>query len=48
MDRMLFISMNAAQQTMLAQATNANNLANVNTTGFRADLKQSRPMPVFG
>eukprot|EP00919_Chromeraceae_sp_WS-2016_P001210 GHVR01003073.1.p1 GENE.GHVR01003073.1~~GHVR01003073.1.p1 ORF type:complete len:137 (-),score=16.97 GHVR01003073.1:25-435(-) len=48
MDRMLFISMNAAQQTMLAQATNANNLANVNTTGFRADLEQFRSMPVFG
>lgn len=48
MDRMLFISMNAAQQTLLAQATNANNLANVNTTGFRADLEQFRSMPVFG
>ncbi|THF72965.1 MAG: flagellar basal-body rod protein FlgF [Methylophaga nitratireducenticrescens] len=45
---MLYISMNAAQQTMLAQATNANNLANVNTTGFRADLEQFRSMPVFG
>src|SRR5690554_237158 len=48
MDRMLYISMNAAQQTMLAQATNANNLGNVNTTGFRADLEQFRSMPVFG
>lgn len=48
MDRMLFISMGAAQQTLLAQATNANNLANVNTTGFRADLEQFRSMPVFG
>lgn len=48
MDRMLYISMNAAQQTMLAQATNSNNLANVNTTGFRADFEQFRSMPVFG
>lgn len=48
MDRMLFISMGAAQQTLLAQATNANNLANVSTTGFRADLEQFRSMPVFG
>lgn len=48
MDRMLYISMNAAQHTMLAQATNANNLANVNTTGFRSDLDQFRSMPVFG
>jgi flagellar basal-body rod protein FlgF len=38
MDRSLFIAMNAAQQTMQAQATNANNLANINTTGFRADF----------
>jgi flagellar basal-body rod protein FlgF len=48
MDRMLYISMNAAQQTMLAQAANTNNLANVNTTGFRADFEQFRSMPVFG
>jgi flagellar basal-body rod protein FlgF len=48
MDRMIYISMNAAQQTMLAQATNSNNLANVNTTGFRQDFEQFRSMPVFG
>ncbi len=48
MDRMLYISMNAAQQTMLAQAANSNNLANVNTTGFRQDFEQFRSMPVFG
>lgn len=45
---MIYISMNAAQQTMLAQATNTNNLANVNTTGFRQDFEQFRSMPVFG
>jgi len=48
MDKMLYISMNAAQQTMRAQAANSNNLANVNTTGFRADFEQFRSMPVFG
>ena len=48
MDRMLYISMNAAQQTMLSQAANTNNLTNVNTTGFRADFEQFRSMPVFG
>lgn len=48
MDRMLYIAMNSAQQTMLAQATNANNLANVTTTGFRQDFEQFRAMPVFG
>mgnify|MGYP000214465280 CR=1 FL=1 len=48
MDRMLYISMNAAQQTMLAQATNSNNLANANTIGFRQDFEQFRSQPVFG
>ena len=48
MDKMLYISMNAAQQTMLAQATNSNNLANVNTTGFREDFEQFRSLPVLG
>lgn len=48
MDKMLYISMNAAQQTMRAQAVNSNNLANVNTTGFRADFEQFRSMPVLG
>jgi flagellar basal-body rod protein FlgF len=48
MDRSLYIAMNAAQQTLMAQATTANNLANVNTTGFRADYEQFRSVPVFG
>jgi len=48
MDRMLYISMNAAQQTMQAQATNSNNLANANTIGFRQDFEQFRSQPVFG
>lgn len=38
MDRMLYVAMNGAAQTMLAQAANSHNLANVSTTGFRADL----------
>ncbi len=48
MDRMLYIAMNGASQVMQAQAVNANNLANVSTTGFKADLAQFRAMPVFG
>lgn len=48
MDRMLFVAMSGAKETMLAQAANSNNLANVSTTGFRADLQQFRSMPVFG
>lgn len=48
MDRMLYISMTGAKQIELAQAANANNLANVSTSGFRADLAAFRSMPVFG
>jgi len=48
MDKMLYIAMNAAQQTMVAQASNTNNLANANTVGFREDFEQFRSQPVFG
>ncbi|WP_127476395.1 flagellar basal-body rod protein FlgF [Sulfurivermis fontis] len=48
MDRMLYLSMNGASQIMQAQAITTNNLANVSTTGFKADLAQFRSMPVFG
>lgn len=37
MDRMLYVAMNGAKGTMMRQGTNNNNLANLNTTGFRAD-----------
>ena len=48
MDRSLYIAMNGAKQTLLAQTANANNLANTQTTGFKSDLEQFRSMPVFG
>lgn len=48
MDKALFIAMTGAKHNMLAQAARSNNLANVNTTGFRADFEQARAMPVFG
>jgi len=48
MDRMLFLAMSGASEMMQAQAAAAHNLANVNTSGFRADLNQFRSMPVFG
>lgn len=48
MDRGLFIAMSGAKETLLAQGVNANNLANVNSDGFRADFEQARSMPVFG
>ncbi|MCP3671677.1 MAG: flagellar hook-basal body complex protein, partial [Gammaproteobacteria bacterium] len=48
MDRMLYVAMSGAKETLLAQAANSNNLANATTTGFLADLQQFRSMPVFG
>jgi len=48
MDRSLYIAMNGAKQTLLAQTANANNLANAQTTGFKSDFEQFRSMPVFG
>lgn len=48
MDRMLYVSMTGATQTMLAQTANNNNLANANTTGFRTDLDAFRSIPVQG
>ncbi len=48
MDRMLYLAMSAAKNTLQAQTVNSHNLANTGTTGFRADLSQFRSMPVFG
>lgn len=48
MDRALYIAMSGAKQNTLGQAAHANNLANVNTTGFRSDYTQSRAQGVFG
>ena len=48
MDRSLYIAMSGAKQTLLAQASNANNLANAQTTRFKSDFEQIRAMPVFG
>ncbi len=48
MDRMLYVLMSGAKQLELAQAANTHNLANISTTGFRADLAAFRAMPVRG
>ena len=48
MDRSLYVAMNGAKQTLLAQTSNTNNLANSQTTGFKADFDQFGSMPVFG
>ena len=45
---MLFIAMNAAKQTMNAQAINSGNLANASTTGFKADFQNSLSQQVYG
>lgn len=47
MDKSLYIAMTGAKNNMMAQANHANNLANVNTAGFKADLSQARSMPVY-
>jgi len=48
MDKMIYVGMTGARQTEVAQAINANNLANVSTTGFRADLHAFSNVPVEG
>lgn len=47
MDKALYISMTGAKHNMLAQTQHANNLANVNTHGFKSDFAQARAMPVY-
>lgn len=48
MDRMLYVAMTGAKQTMYAQAVNNNNLANANTHGFRESLAYSYTEPLRG
>lgn len=45
---MIYLAMSAAKQMLTAQGVVSNNLANANTTGFKADLAAFRTMPVFG
>ncbi len=48
MDRLLYVAMSGAKQTMLAQAVNTNNLVNAGTTGFREDLALFQSLPLQG
>ncbi len=48
MDKFAYLAMSGAKETMLAQAKVAQNLANANTTGFKADYNRQRTMPVVG
>lgn len=48
MDRMIYLSMAGAKMNMQRQDVLSNNLANVSTTGFRAELQAMRAVPVRG
>ena len=48
MDRLVYIAMSGAKETLRAQAANNHNLANASTTGFRADLAAFRSLAVQG
>ncbi len=48
MDGLIYTAMTGAKQIMNQQATAANNLANVSTTGFREQYDSFRAVPVIG
>ena len=48
MDRLVHTSLSALRGAMARQAATANNLANVNTVGFRGEMAASRPLWLRG
>lgn len=48
MDRLIYTAMSGATHSLMEQQISANNLANVNTTGFRADMEMSQSLAVKG
>lgn len=48
MDRVIYTAMSAASQTLHRQAITSNNLANVSTSGFRAQLATMKAVPIVG
>lgn len=48
MDRLIYTSMTGAKHLLFRQETLANNLANANTTGFRAETVALRAVPLRG
>ncbi|WP_312776435.1 flagellar basal body rod protein FlgF [Pseudescherichia sp.] len=48
MDRLLFTAVSGASHSLMQQQISANNLANANTTGFRADIALSQSEAVRG
>jgi len=47
-DKLLYVAMSGAKETLRAQAANNHNLANASTTGFRADLSAFQSQTVAG
>jgi len=48
MDRLVYVAMSGAKETLRAQASNNHNLANANTNGFKADLSAFQTQSVVG
>src|SRR3546814_17879397 len=48
MDRLVYTSLSALRGAMARQASTANNLANANTVGFRAEIANQRPLWIEG
>jgi flagellar basal-body rod protein FlgF len=48
MDRMLYVAMTGARETLRAQTANNHNLANASTVGFKADLQAFQSRQVVG
>ena len=48
MDRLIYTSMTGANHTLNQQATVAHNLANIATTGYRAENNAFRAVPLYG
>lgn len=48
MDRLIYTAMTGASQVLQQQAAVTENLANANTTGFRAELDTFRAVPLVG
>jgi flagellar basal-body rod protein FlgF len=48
MDRLVYVAMSGAKETLRAQTTNSYNLANISTVGFRADLSAFQSQQVQG
>lgn len=48
MDRLIYIAMTGAQHILNQQSAVSNNLANLNTTGFKSQLDTFRALPVVG